>query len=447
MARSKFLNDILGVVGTRAAFSVLGILSGVILARKLGPHDRGILALVLLTPNTVVTLVKLGISQANVYFINRKGVPSEHVASNSLVLAVTMGTAAGLLIWMFKDSLLVTVLRSVPPWALALCLIRIPMRLLDDFLYGVLQAVGGFGIYNVRLIVSELLRFAAIAICLLALDLGLFAAVLIHTVINLVNILWLVVATRREIPFGFRLDRSLLRQQFDFGARSWIQTLTAHFLLRVDVYMVAYLLTAADTAFYALGLHFTEMVLEIPQAIGLVLYPRLASLPKHEVHRLTAQTCRRTLFITGALALVVAFAGPFVIQLWYGADYAPAGAPLPWLCIGAVGWSIYVILTRDFTSHGRQWVNIVSGVPALVLNVVLNFTFIPTMGIVGAALATAISYTVACCVLLAFYLPWSKIPLHEILIPKVDDARYFWTLGWQIIGRLPVIGRPPSAKR
>lgn len=444
LARKALLNDLLGVLGTRALWTILGVLSGVILARKLGPHDRGVLALVLLTPNTVVTLVKLGITQGNVYFVNRERVSSEKVASNSAVLALVLGVGAALVIWLLRDTFLATFLRSVPPWALALCLVRIPMRLLDDFLYGVLQAVGRFRIYNVRLVVSEVLRFGSIVVCLVVLDLSLFAAVLIHTLVNLFNIAWLVVATRREIPFGLRLDTPLLRRQLEFGAKSWVQTLTAHMLLRIDVYMVAYLLTASDTAFYALALHFTEMVLEVPQAVGLVLYPRLASLPKAEVHRLTAQTCRRTLVLTGAFALVAAAVGPYLITLWYGPDYSPAGDPLPWVCIGAVAWSIYVIVTRDLTSQGRQAINIAAGLPALVLNVILNLVLIPKMGIVGAAIATAISYTIACIILLAFYTRWSGTSLRQILIPTAEDFRYFWGLGRQFLARVPLIGRRSS---
>jgi O-antigen/teichoic acid export membrane protein len=447
LARKGLRNDIIGVFGTRVLWTILGILSGVILARKLGPFDRGILALVLLVPNTVVTFVKLGITQANVYFINREGFSSEKVASNSTVLAFVLGCGIATIIWLVRDGLLATVLRDVPAWALAICLARIPMRLLDDFLYGVLQAVGGFGIYNVRLLVSELLRFVAIVACLVVLGQGLFAAVLIHTLVNLFNIVWLVTTTRREIKFGFRLDRPLLSKQLEFGAKSWVQTLTAHMLLRTDVYLVSYFLGPAPTAFYALALHLTEMVLEIPQAIGLVLYPRLASLPKEQVHRLTAQTCRRTLLLTAVCAFGIVLVGPTIITLWYGQEYAPAGDPLPWAAIGAVGMSIYVILTRDFTSQGRQAVNIGAGIPALLSNVALNYFLIPALGIIGAAMATAISYMLACVILLIFYVPWSGISLRHILIPKAEDFRYFLEVSKHILERVPVVGRRASAHR
>lgn len=446
-ARKSSLNDIVGLLATRVVWTILGILSGVILARKLGPVDRGILALVLMVPNTAMTFVKLGITQANVYFINRKGVAIEKVASNSLVLALTLGMSVGIIIWIIKDGLLTTVLSNMPAWALALCLIRIPMRLLDDFLYGVLQAVGAFRIYNVRLLVSEFLRLVAVVVCLVFLGQGLFAAVLIHTLINLFNIIWLVITTRREVPFGFRLDRPLLAEQLEFGLKSWVQTLTAHGLLRADIYMVSSFLGPAPTAFYALALHLTETVLEIPQAIGLVLYPRLASLPKAEAHRLTAQTCRRTVLLTGLCAVAISLFGPYIITLWYGPDYAPAGAPLPWASVGAIGMTIYVILTRDFTSQGRQAVNIAAGVPALLINLALNFYLIPTMGIVGAAVATGVAYMIACIILLTFYVPWAGVSLRDVLVPRAEDFRYFWETAWRLIGRLPLVGRTQSAGR
>ncbi|HYD48227.1 MAG TPA: hypothetical protein VEB21_07765, partial [Terriglobales bacterium] len=60
------------------------MISGIILARWLGPHDRGILALVLVLPSTAMTFVKLGVSQSNVYFINRESCRPEEVASNAV---------------------------------------------------------------------------------------------------------------------------------------------------------------------------------------------------------------------------------------------------------------------------------------------------------------------------------------------------------------------------
>jgi O-antigen/teichoic acid export membrane protein len=428
--------DIAGIFGTRAVWSAMGVVSGVILARWLGPHDRGILALVLLLPSTVVTITKLGVSQANVYYINREKVAVDRVASNAVLLALILGVLSAAAVWALRDNLLATVLRDVPDWALELALVRVPLLLLDNYLYSILQATGRFSVYNVRLLMSEALRLALVALALIVFDLGLSAAVAIYTLVGFINVSWLFFAMRREVHFSLSLDLSLLRSVLAFGARSWVQTLTAHLLLRVDIYMVAYFLGPAETAFYALALHFTELVLEIPQAVGLVLYPRLASLPEEQIHAYTGQACRRTLMVTVPFALLLAVLGPTVITFWYGRPYAPAGAPLPWAALGVTMMAVFVIVTRDFTSRGKQRINIAAGLFALIANVVLNVLLIPSYGIVGAALATAISYTGACVLLVAFFIAESKLPLRALAIPDAEDLAYFASVARRSLERV-----------
>lgn len=433
--KRRLSRDTLGILGTRAAWSVMGIVSGVILARWLGPHDRGVLALVLLLPNTVVTFTKLGITQANVYYMNRERASIDAVASNSVILAVVSGLMASAFVWLIKDNLLANVLRDVPAWAIGLALVRVPLLLLDNYLYGVLQATGEFGLYNSRLLISETLRLIFVSVALIGLGYGLFAAVLIYTLIGFINIAFLVVAMRRTVHFSLRVNRELLKQQLSFGVKSYVQTVTSHLLLRVDVYFTSYFLGASSTAFYALALHFTEIVLEIPQAVGLVLYPRLASLSEQDVHRVTAQACRRTLLVTAPFALALAVLGPYVIVLWYGKPYAAAGAPLPWAALGVIAMSLYVIITRDFTSRGKQQINIVAGLLALVSNVSLDILLIPRIGIVGGAVATFVCYFLACVLLLIFFLMESRMSLLDVLFAKPDDFRYFWDMGKQLVTR------------
>jgi O-antigen/teichoic acid export membrane protein len=430
------LRDALGILGTRVVWSIMGVVSGVILARWLGPHDRGVLALVLLLPSTVLTLVKLGVPQATVYFINRREATTDQVASNSVQLAILLGVLSSTVVWLTRDGLLHRFLSDVPAWALLLALIRVPLLLLDNYLNSILQATGRFGLYNRRLLQSEGLRLLLVAVLVMVLDLGLPAAVATYTVIGAVNVAWLLLNMRESIRFSARLDLDLLRRMLAFGIRSYVQVVTAHLLLRIDVYMVQAFLGPVQTAFYALALHFTELVLEVPQAIGLVLYPRLTALSEAEVHRLTAQTCRRTLMVTVPAAAALALFGPWVITLWYGAPYAPAGAPLPWAAVGVAAMSIFVIITRDFTSRQRQRVNTIAGLLALVANVALNLVLIPRLGIVGAALATAAAYSGACVVLIAFYLRESGLRWQDVLVPTRDDVAYFVAIARRATARV-----------
>ena len=442
----RLSEDIVGVFGSRVAVALFGTVTGIILARKLGPHDRGILTLVLLLPATLMTITKLGITQANVYCVRREGAPVSAVASNSLAMAIYLGLGIGVLGWLLRGVLLSTVMREVPVWALVLALGRLPLLLIDNYFNGVLQAINNFSIYNRRTVLGALLLLIAIVGLWLTAYLTLLTAVVVYSLASLIVVVWLLLDTRRFIPFGMRIDRRLLGQQMRFGMKSYTQILAMHLLFRIDVYMVSYFLDASQTAFYGLALHFTETILEIPQAVGWVIYPRLASLDKQDVHELTAQACRRTVLLTALGGLLVVTLGPFMIPLWYGRAFAAASKPLAFATLGMVMMSVFTILTRDFTSRNNQTVNIRAGTVALVLNVALNIFMIPMMGISGAALATSISYSVAALMVMLPYRKESGIALSEVLIPRKADFRFLWDVGWQAVRRRGISASAKTGK-
>lgn len=435
MTGRRMSHDILGVFGTRTADSVLGTVVGIILARALGPHDRGILALVLLLPSTLMTVAKLGITQANVYCVRRQGASIETVATNSLVIGLILGVGASLIVWDLRIPVLSTVMRGVPEWALLLALWRFPLLLIDNFFCGVLQAINNFSLYNRRTVAGSVFVLAAVVGLRVTLKLDLLTSAFVYSAACTVVVGALLVGTYRLIPFGLRPDWRLLGWQIGFGAKSYVQILAMHLLFRLDVYMVAYFLNPVQTAFYSLALHFTEMILEIPQAVGWVVYPRLASLPKEEAHQLTAQACRRTVLLTALGGVLCIVAGPFLVPLWYGRAYAPASRPLMYATAGAVMMSVFTIITRDFTSRNNQAVNIRAGLAALASNVALNIFMIPAWGIVGAALSTSISYSLAAVMVMIPYQRESGMALSDMLLPRVEDARFVWYALWDAVRR------------
>jgi len=444
MSRRRLSHDAFDVFGSRTAVTLMGTVTGIFLARTLGPHDRGLLALVLLLPSTLLTVAKLGVTQANVYCAKREGASVAQVAANSLFLALVLGGGMGVIAWLLRGVLLTTVMRGVPTWALLLALYRLPLALIDNYFCGVLQAIDNFSLYNRRTVAGALLILVLTVGAWFIGRLDLFGAVLIYTVVATLVIIALLAGTRQLIPFGLRPERRLLKRQIKFGVKSYTQVLAMHLLFRMDIYMISFYLSSARVAFYSLALHFTEMILEIPQAVGWVIYPRMASLKKEEVHQLTAQASRRTILLTGLGGLSVAVFGPVIVPLWYGEAFAAAVRPLMLATVGMVSMSVFTIITRDFTSRNKQRVNIRAGTLALVSNLLLNIWMIPKFGISGAAVATSISYTLAAALVLVPFRADSGIPFHEALVPKGEDVRFVWNAFWQALSRYGLPG--PAAR-
>ena len=128
----------------------MGIGTSVITARTLGPSGRGLFQLLTIFPATMSNFAKLGIPVANVYCIRRRGARTSAVASNSLLLALGLGTALALACWLGRGWLLHTVLRGVPAVTLPLVLVLLPFVVLQTFFLGILQAEQRFQEYNLQ---------------------------------------------------------------------------------------------------------------------------------------------------------------------------------------------------------------------------------------------------------------------------------------------------------
>src|SRR5438128_11753831 len=125
--------DVFGTYGTRLLTIGLSLFTGIITARMLGPHNRGVFALVYQFAATVVTFAKLGLAQSSVYSIRRERVAPDRVAANALFVALVLGIIFALGALMFRHQLLATMLRGVPQWASLISLPVIPILLFASY--------------------------------------------------------------------------------------------------------------------------------------------------------------------------------------------------------------------------------------------------------------------------------------------------------------------------
>lgn len=434
-ARGRFVRDSASVLAMHVVVTLIGIGTSVITARTLGPHDRGLFQLLILLPTTLCNFVKLGVPQANVYFMRREGAPAARVATNSLWLAVALGGALALVCWFGRDALLLPFMRAVPVALLLPVLALLPFALVQAFFLGLVQAQERFGEYNVQHVMPQLLGLIGMSVALLWLKTGLMGAVVTQTVVVVVVTVWLASRVYRSTGFGWRPDPGLMRGMLRFGGKSYLQTLASTLHFRVDQYMIGYFLEAGAVGLYAIAANLTGLLLKIADAAGIVVYPRLAGSGEQAVHAQTSAVCRHTLFATGLLALGMAVFGGLGIRVLYGQEYVGAIVPMLLMLPGVVMLALYSLLTRNFTSRNKQQVNIAAATAALGLNIALNCVLIPRFGIAGAAVSTAISYSAATCILLVVFMRESGYGIAQtLLVRRSDLERYLQLPGVRRLG-------------
>ena len=87
--------------------------------------------------------------------------------------------------------------------------------------------------------------------------------------------------------------------------------------------------------------------------------------------------------------------------------------------------SLSRIILYDFSGRGRPMlVTYLNGI-SLIINVVLNCFLIPEFGLMGAAVATAVSYTVVTILAILIYRNLSGNKIQDIIFIKVADFQLY----------------------
>jgi O-antigen/teichoic acid export membrane protein len=423
-----FIRNVFFTLSTELLTVGGNFLVGILLARGLSVPERGVMALVMALPWTVASLANLGLPYANIYMIGRKKLPAKAILGTSLILAVLLGLLAVGSMLALRSTLLSTALKGLPSEYYPLLLVLIPLLLVDGVLLSIMRARQRFDLYNLRRLAASLLLLAGFSGILLFFRAGLQAVVWVYVGVTILLVVISIILTRRDVPISMEFDRQVVGPSFRFGMKSYLQNFAGALNYRLDIYLLAFFMAPEQVAYYAIATAVAEVAWLAPNTIGLVLTPRLSNAPLEEVHAITARVCRNTLFLTLGVVVLLGAVSWFLIPVFYGVAYSASVIPLLVLLPGIVFMAVYKVLTRNYTSRDRQQVTIVAAFTGLLINVGLNLVFIPIWGVVGAAFASTISYTVAGLLLLGFFLRESRLSWQEALLPKRNELQghYKW---------------------
>ncbi len=167
---------------------------------------------------------------------------------------------------------------------------------------------------------------------------------------------------------------------------------------QVDTVLVGALLNPAAVAFYTLGKQISDFVLSPAEALGFTISPNFgeqkAAGQLEDARRIYETALENTmlLYIPAAVGLVIV-ADPFITMV-FGTEYAGA-VPVLQILAGFIVLQAVTNLTSDSLDYlGRARHRAIAKGGTSIANFVLNLILIPTIGVVGAALATVITHTV-----------------------------------------------------
>ncbi len=381
--RGSFTRNVTSTFAVQIVALIVTIVNSAIIARVLGPDGKGILALVLLTPNILALLLSGGIGVANIYYAGRGRLPVADLSSNSS---------------------LETLLPGVPIWLVAVGLLGLPFSLLNGYYAAILQGLQRIPSINRVTLGQRLLTLLLTALFLLALALGIggaLAAALLASAAATIALALLLIQQGGQLRPRWQVP--VVRTTLAFGLRGYVGNVLQFFNYRLDLFLVNFFLGPAGAGIYTVAIAMAEMLWYLPNAVGFVIFPKAANTSQAEMNRFTPRIFRVTLALTAAGGVVLALVGKPLIEFIYSPAFASAFGPLLALLPGVVLLGAAKVLTNEIAGRGYPHYNSITAGVALVLTVTFDLLLIPRWGVLGAAIASSIAYSVIFFLSIGFY--------------------------------------------
>ncbi len=416
----RFLRDSATTFLTGAFALCVGTVQAAVVARILGPEGKGALTAALLVPQLLITLVPLGINWSATYYLGKGTLDRASLVRNVLTVLLLL-SGAGIFLSLAADLVLRrTLLPGVPVPAFLLAVLTVPTQIGLLSLSGFFRGEMRIGEAN-RIDASRTgLMFLGILLALGILRLGVVGVILSQLA---AEILVVIVAFRRlgGVPARPLIQREVLKPLMQYGLKVYSFTILMYLNYRFDLFLVRSLLDLRQTGLYSTAVSLAEILWMVPSSLGWVLFPNIASSKGDDRDRLTLTVCRNAFWLMLALCAVMALGRNLILRVFFGESFLAAAPALLAILPGILAMAVQLVLGSSLSGRGHPLPVTLGAAFGLAANVGLNLLWIPRYGIVGASLASSVSYSVVALVVVVAYLRISGTRFRDAFLLRRED--------------------------
>lgn len=433
MAKRRFARDFIGVLNSNVFSILCGVLVVILLTRILGVDGFGLYYALLVIPLIVVSFTHLGIRGASIFMIGQKKYTDDEIVSSVLFILIFTG--------------IIGIISSIGAYSLfyepeytiilvSLVVIIIPFRLGIIYIGGIFLGKDEIKEANRFEWAINLINLLLAIVLVWYFKTGLLGAIISLTAANILVGFWALY--RVSIKFKIRLVYipAIVKQLLKLGIMFAFTFFVIQLNYRVDILLLEKLSTIHEVGIYSLGIHIAEQLWQIPFAISIVLFSRTANIKDQSLMtESTVSLARLSFVLIFVLSLIAILIAPYFIPLVFGIDFTASVEILQFILPGVIILVIFRVISGQLAGMGKPQLAVYVFLPALIINVILNFFLIPKYGGKGAAIASNISYTLGTLGYWIIYTKVVKISFFEILRFKKSDARIFIELKNKIINK------------
>lgn len=409
-------------LGTNLSAMGLGLFTGALTARLLGPTGRGQLTAIQLWGLLLMNLGSLGIPNALVYFTGRKREEVGQLITSAWAVMVPLSV-----IWIASGYfLLPLLLRNQTPEVVIyarLFLFILPLAYISRASMA-LQGLKNFTAWGLfRLHKPFLYAVALLLLGILGMATPYSAAmvIILSSTVGPILILRMIRASDIELSLP---SAGKMRRMLHYGVRSVLGSLPEELNTRLDQLIIAIWLTDTELGFYAVAVSWSLILGPVVRAIDNVAFPYVAgNLNETSQLSLFTRSVRLSAFVIIIVNLGLLFITPLVIPLIFGQAFQPSVPVAMVLLVASSFYSLKLVVSSGLRGLGYPESTAYAEIISLLCTLLLLALLLPMIGIMGAAIASLFAYVLSVMILLYFTISKTPVTVGDLLFVTRGDIK------------------------
>ena len=395
---------------------MLGIVSGVVLARYLGPAERGNLSIIIVSLSFFSLLGEV-VNGGNEIIVGKNKSLQSAIMKQSFVWCSLIALIVYFSLAYFKPKYLVDIIFKSDEKVFYYFTLLFALIALNESYKRIILARQGFIFINRLQITASLFYTVMLIILVLYLDINILTVMklmILQQMLIFVIYFYRLVG-RLEIYRKSKYSFSLLKESLPIGSRSVLIGLPTLLLLSSDIYIIRILIDDFNVGLYQIAVSVSSLILIPSRILNTIIRAKAVSEKDGEKRALIIS--KIFLILSMSITILFFFLGKIFIEFLYGIEYSESFLPALILCFAHVIYGTSNIIGGIILAKNKYPLFLVFGLNiSFVLNCILNFYFIPKYGINGAAFSSMIAYLIMNIFYCYRFIQHAGFPLKDFLI-------------------------------
>lgn len=401
--------------------AILSILTGVLVARLLGPTGRGELSIIQIYPQFLATLSLLGMSEAVAYYSANE----RESAGSFLISGLFISLLACIPFFFLGYVAIPKIIGQYPNTIVASSqsyLFFLPVNAVLLLLTQSLRGRNHILFWNILRVLpsaSWLIILLSSVVNKDATPSSLASRFLLASAL-LILIFWLI--GFRGLSGPFRVDLLIIKKLLFYGMPIALSGLPLLFNLRLDQLLLPKYIESKFIGYYAVAVSWSTIANPMINAVSEVMLPKIASNQSSLVRKqLLAQTIRLGVLLSFGVGVIAALVAPLIIPIFFGPDFREAVPVSILLSLASCFLSLNLILRSGALSLAKPKIVLLVESSGFICTIILLYFLLIPYQIIGAALASLFSYAISSVAFIYCIHQAAKISIKDIVVPQMAD--------------------------